>query len=421
MANRIQYRRDTAANWTAANPILAAGEPGLETDTKKSKIGDGTTAWVSLGYQAPDATTLAATYATAAGAATAYAQRTAAVSRLAANISFSSTTFADLDPSGVSGYRSLDLVVAAAADDLVDIHPSFVIGNEARDIYFDAVTMNAGTPINPVSGSFAGSGVGGWFGNSGVAGPVSGAVTYLVKPEDVIGGVVRFRSRARVGSAGSRTIWSSESWPLRMSAQWRGPITPVLSRIIFDGDSQTADVYGGGTTVAAQTLALLTRSTGINYAVGGQTLDDMTADAVAQIDGAYPTDGRRPVVAAWGGTNNLKIGETGAATHTKYSDYLKARKAAGFTTLAVTMLPRSDAGVDAGYETQRQAFNTAVRTNWRGYADRLVDLAADTRIGDAGDETNTTYFHTDLVHLNNTGRGIVAAAYRDALNSINVT
>jgi len=51
MANRIQYRRDTAANWTAANPVLALGEPGYETDTKRRKVGDGATAWNSLGYQ----------------------------------------------------------------------------------------------------------------------------------------------------------------------------------------------------------------------------------------------------------------------------------------------------------------------------------------------------------------------------------
>lgn len=51
MANRIQYRRDTAANWTAANPILALGEPGIETDTKRRKVGDGVTAWNSLNYQ----------------------------------------------------------------------------------------------------------------------------------------------------------------------------------------------------------------------------------------------------------------------------------------------------------------------------------------------------------------------------------
>lgn len=46
----LELRRDTAANWTSANPTLAAGEPGLETDTRKLKIGDGSTAWTSLGY-----------------------------------------------------------------------------------------------------------------------------------------------------------------------------------------------------------------------------------------------------------------------------------------------------------------------------------------------------------------------------------
>jgi hypothetical protein len=50
MADRIQIRRDLAANWTSANPTLAQGELGYETDTDKVKIGDGTTAWTSLGY-----------------------------------------------------------------------------------------------------------------------------------------------------------------------------------------------------------------------------------------------------------------------------------------------------------------------------------------------------------------------------------
>jgi hypothetical protein len=50
MTARLQNRRDTAANWTANNPTLAAGELGLETDTSKYKIGDGATAWNSLAY-----------------------------------------------------------------------------------------------------------------------------------------------------------------------------------------------------------------------------------------------------------------------------------------------------------------------------------------------------------------------------------
>ena len=50
MATQIQLRRDTAANWTSANPTLAAGELGLETDTTFYKIGTGSTAWTSLAY-----------------------------------------------------------------------------------------------------------------------------------------------------------------------------------------------------------------------------------------------------------------------------------------------------------------------------------------------------------------------------------
>jgi hypothetical protein len=47
---QIQLRADTAANWTSANPTLLANELGLESDTKKIKIGNGTTAWNSLAY-----------------------------------------------------------------------------------------------------------------------------------------------------------------------------------------------------------------------------------------------------------------------------------------------------------------------------------------------------------------------------------
>lgn len=47
---RVQLRGDTAANWTSANPVLAAREFAIETDTSKYKIGNGSTAWNSLAY-----------------------------------------------------------------------------------------------------------------------------------------------------------------------------------------------------------------------------------------------------------------------------------------------------------------------------------------------------------------------------------
>jgi hypothetical protein len=54
MTSVIQIKRGTASAWTSANTVLAAGEVGFETDTKKMKVGDGSTAWTSLAYTATD-------------------------------------------------------------------------------------------------------------------------------------------------------------------------------------------------------------------------------------------------------------------------------------------------------------------------------------------------------------------------------
>ena len=59
MTSTIQLRRDIASNWTANNPILHAGEVGIETNTGKIKIGNGSTAWNSLGYFTGDLSSLA--------------------------------------------------------------------------------------------------------------------------------------------------------------------------------------------------------------------------------------------------------------------------------------------------------------------------------------------------------------------------
>ena len=53
--NTIQLRRDAAATWTSVNPVLAAGEVGLETDTRLMKAGNGSSTWTALPYLAiPD-------------------------------------------------------------------------------------------------------------------------------------------------------------------------------------------------------------------------------------------------------------------------------------------------------------------------------------------------------------------------------
>jgi hypothetical protein len=66
---QIQLRNDTSSNWTNANPTLLSGEIGIETNTKKFKIGDGSTAWNSLAYSTtlPDQTGNSGKYLTTNG------------------------------------------------------------------------------------------------------------------------------------------------------------------------------------------------------------------------------------------------------------------------------------------------------------------------------------------------------------------
>jgi hypothetical protein len=48
MSSKILLRRGTAAQWTSANPTLGVGELGIETDTLKIKVGNGSSTWTQL-------------------------------------------------------------------------------------------------------------------------------------------------------------------------------------------------------------------------------------------------------------------------------------------------------------------------------------------------------------------------------------
>lgn len=50
MAIKLQLRRGTASEWSTTNPLLSEGELGLELDTGKFKVGNGTQNWNALVY-----------------------------------------------------------------------------------------------------------------------------------------------------------------------------------------------------------------------------------------------------------------------------------------------------------------------------------------------------------------------------------
>lgn len=51
---RVQNAYDTAENWNTNNPVLKAGELGIESDTGLHKVGDGTSTWKQLHYAGTD-------------------------------------------------------------------------------------------------------------------------------------------------------------------------------------------------------------------------------------------------------------------------------------------------------------------------------------------------------------------------------
>jgi hypothetical protein len=86
MSTSLRLRKGIASDWTSVNPVLATGEPGFETDARKLKMGDGSTAWNDLPYvtidggdmdmMAPTTTTAAPTTTTAAPTTTTAAPTT---------------------------------------------------------------------------------------------------------------------------------------------------------------------------------------------------------------------------------------------------------------------------------------------------------------------------------------------------------
>lgn len=177
----------------------------------------------------------------------------------------------------------------------------------------------------------------------------------------------------------------------------------------FEGDSLTVGVGStGGNEYPTQTMALFSDVWHYyNFGVNGQTVAQMIADAASQVDPTLVPPAVN-ICILWGGTNSLYFGGTAAATYADIVTYCNARRAAGWTVIVGTITPRTNAGTPGTFEADRQTVNAAIRANWPSFADALADIAADSRLGDAGDETDTTYY-TDLVHMTDAGYAVVAS------------
>jgi len=195
----------------------------------------------------------------------------------------------------------------------------------------------------------------------------------------------------------------------------------------FDGDSLTSGSGStSGLTFPQQTYNALYAASGLSYAwtyknfgVSGQTLTQMIANAATNIDPGLRTYRERNVVIVFAGTNDIGIeGVDGPTAFNRLSTYCNARRSAGRQVIVISMLPRRLDLVSPTFTADRAAFNALLTAGWAGIAEGYYNAAADTRIGDVGDNLDTTYYDVDQIHLNNTGYAIIAAGVKPLIEAL---
>jgi lysophospholipase L1-like esterase len=168
---------------------------------------------------------------------------------------------------------------------------------------------------------------------------------------------------------------------------------------------------------AQQTQALLGRPTSLYVsATPGADLADMIAEAPTEIDARFDPAADANVCVVQGGASDLKGGpDVVAQVFDALRTYCQGRRAAGFQVAVVTLLPRSDISY---FNEARNSFNTLVREQWPTFADAVVDIAADPRMGDDGDNLDRTYYRPDQVHPNAEGCAVLAEDTAPVLDAL---
>lgn len=211
----------------------------------------------------------------------------------------------------------------------------------------------------------------------------------------------------------------------RDAAQPQGPAP--TAQVICHGDSLTAgyNATSGLLTATGTTYpGVLARALGpawrvVNIGTGGWPLGAMIGEAPQKVDPLFDPALKANVLIVFGGTNDMGGGRRSAES--AYADlisYCRARKAAHpWRILVVTPPVAAYPGVyPADFDAQMVQYGALIRRNWHSFADGIVDVQADPRLGAPGAEHNPVYFNShDFTHLTDVGYAIVG---RDAAAAV---
>jgi hypothetical protein len=236
---RFWQRRDTAAAWSAANPTLAAGEFGFETDTGYLKIGDGTTLWNALDYFPLIAADMPYNNVTSGLAATTVQ---AAIDELAAG--------------GGGGGGSDPFAVASESWDFVE--QGVVTSTNTGSTF----VTNGSVPVAYFSGANAGASISSAAGAPGIAVLTTGTTStgysrlFFCPPCIILGsGEIAYRARIRIPTLSTGT----ERFGVGVTmANVISGAPQRISAVYFDNVNSgqwVADAIGAGTTTTNTSVA----------------------------------------------------------------------------------------------------------------------------------------------------------------------
>lgn len=220
-----------------------------------------------------------------------------------------------------------------------------------------------------------------------------------------------------------QVMFCGGSQPCMMRGSGGGGDGSLPYELIFAGDSHTAGQPPGtnqyGPYVTGCLIGNCATTSGkyitTYYATGGFTCADVGTSYDAPI-AAHKSALRIQTVVLFCGTNDLRTGDFLASTaYTRLQARVAAYRAAGYTRIVVaTILPVTF----AGYATQRALLNGSIIAGASDSTWVVADLAANTTIGEDGDNTNHTYYQGDDVHLTAAGQQIVAGIMATAIQAV---
>jgi len=380
------------------------------------------------------------------------------------------TEWEDLTGNGHTLTQATDANRAVWSADGAEIVASYTVGGTLQinsRSYTAVVIMRPQTTVGSSYGTFfqcTSSGPGVFF---------DGGHSYLYGPDSRLGAAYtlapgRVTSYAIVGSTTNRTTYSEGCEKLVGSAHTAGTFTvpfmfgnstgilafpqKIVAVMFFNTAMSQAEVNkitayfgaGGnafgrmklhflGDSIANASSAsthqqgyawLSAAALGATYnsrAQNGQTMDGVDNSTS---DFFQPTPGTQNIYVISAGTNDIG-GATGAesALRTRFQTICAAiRTGDPFARIVATTVIARDglfAGGQnaAGFETDKNNYNTWLRANYATHADILADFALNAAFDTTADASNTTYYNADKVHPNNTGHALLASIMVNAIRN----